>query len=73
MAGELFAAKKLPSVAATATAVQQYQQQNISNNNTVQGCNWQGLYPTIRERYTHTHRMEPSHTLLVVYHTTTVY
>ncbi|KAK2818223.1 hypothetical protein Q7C36_022156 [Tachysurus vachellii] len=50
MAGELFAAKKLPSVAATATAVQQYQQQNISNNNTVQGCNWQGLYPTIRER-----------------------
>lgn len=37
------------------TAVQQYQQQNISNNNTIQGCNWQGLYPTIRERYQTAH------------------
>ncbi|XDV15649.1 hypothetical protein PO909_015686 [Leuciscus waleckii] len=48
MAAELFPAKKLPAV--TANAVQQYHQQNVSNNNTIQGCNWQGLYPTIRER-----------------------
>lgn len=63
MAADLYAAKKLPSV--TATAVQQYQQQNISNNNTVQGCNWQGLYPTIRERYTHTRSPIVSHTTAV--------
>lgn len=44
MAAELFPARKL-------STVQQYQQQNLSNNNnTVQGCNWQGLYPSIRER-----------------------
>ncbi len=49
MAADLFPAKKLPTVAPT--AVQQYQQQNISNNNTIQGCNWQGLYPSIRERW----------------------
>lgn len=48
MAGELYPATKLPPVSAMAT--QHYQQQNISNNNTVQGCNWQGIYPSIRER-----------------------
>ena len=46
MAAEIFPAKK-----STATAtVQQYQQQNLNNNNTIQSSNWQGLYPTIRER-----------------------
>ena len=53
MAAELFPTKK-PAPVSTQTsgsAVQQYQQQNISNNNTIQGCNWQGLYPSIRERY----------------------
>lgn len=48
MAAELFPTKKL----VPAASVQQYQQQNITNNNTsVTGCNWQGLYPTIRERW----------------------
>ncbi|KAG5855598.1 hypothetical protein ANANG_G00050760 [Anguilla anguilla] len=51
MAAEIFPTKK-PATAASAstTTVQQYQQQNLNNNNTIQGCNWQGLYPTIRER-----------------------
>ncbi|XP_064173754.1 BTB/POZ domain-containing protein 3 isoform X1 [Anguilla rostrata] len=46
MAAEVFPAKK-PSAT---TTVQQYQQQNLNNNNTIQSSNWQGLYPTIRER-----------------------
>ncbi|XP_076144431.1 BTB/POZ domain-containing protein 3a [Alosa pseudoharengus] len=53
MAAELYPSTKKPAPASSqpsTTAVQQYQQQNISNNNTIQGCNWQGLYPTIRER-----------------------
>lgn len=54
MAAELFPTKKLVSSAsASSTSIQQYQQQNVTNNNTTtaQGCcNWQGLYPTIRER-----------------------
>ncbi|KAG9339047.1 hypothetical protein JZ751_024242 [Albula glossodonta] len=47
MAAEIFPTKK---PATTTNTVQQYQQQNLNNNNTIQGCNWQGLYPTIRER-----------------------
>ncbi|KAJ8331998.1 hypothetical protein SKAU_G00430220 [Synaphobranchus kaupii] len=50
MAAEVFPAKKPAATATGATTVQQYQQQNLNNNNTIQGCNWQGLYPTIRER-----------------------
>lgn len=46
MAAEIFPTKKPVSVA----TVQQYQQQNLNNNNTIQCCNWQGLYSTIRER-----------------------
>lgn len=45
MAAELFPTKNLVSSSI------QNQQQNVSNNNTAQGCcSWQGLYPTIRER-----------------------
>ncbi|KAJ8250187.1 hypothetical protein COCON_G00221090 [Conger conger] len=46
MAAEIFPAKK----SSATTTVQQYQQQNLNNNNTIQSSNWQGLYPTIRER-----------------------
>lgn len=45
MAGDIFSTKKTSS----ASTVQRYQQQNL-NNNTIQCCNWQGLYSTIRER-----------------------
>lgn len=51
MAAELFPTKKL--VPSSTTSIQQYQQQNLTNNNTTAAhgcCNWQGLYPTIRER-----------------------
>lgn len=55
MAAELFPTKKLvPSASASSTSVQQYQQQNVTNNSSssAQGCcNWQGLFPTIRERW----------------------
>lgn len=47
MAADIFPTKK----PASTTTVQQYQQQNLNNNNTIQNCNWQGLYSTIRERY----------------------
>ncbi|XP_010780284.1 BTB/POZ domain-containing protein 3-like [Notothenia coriiceps] len=61
MAAELYPTKKLvPSTSASSTAtsssssssIQQYQQQNQTNNNSSNQscCNWQGLYPTIRER-----------------------
>ncbi|KAF1394523.1 hypothetical protein PFLUV_G00001200 [Perca fluviatilis] len=62
MAAELYPAKKLvPSASASSTSSSsiqdQYQQQNLANNNShsaaaaTQGCcNWQGLYPTLRER-----------------------
>lgn len=56
MAAELFPTKKLvPSASASSTSLQQYQQQNATNNNITTAaakgcCNWQGLYPTIRER-----------------------
>lgn len=46
MSGDIFPTKK----PASTTTVQQYQQQNLNNNNTIQNCNWQGLYSTIRER-----------------------
>lgn len=46
MAAELFPTKKLVPSA----SIQQYQNQNLTNNNTQGCCNWQGLYPTIRER-----------------------
>ncbi|XP_013887376.1 BTB/POZ domain-containing protein 3, partial [Austrofundulus limnaeus] len=46
MAAELFPTKKLVSA-----SIQNQNRQNLSNNNTAQGCfSWQGLYPTIRER-----------------------
>ncbi|KAJ3610618.1 hypothetical protein NHX12_022710 [Muraenolepis orangiensis] len=38
------------TITTTTTMVHPYQQQNLNNNNTVQNCNWQGLYSTIRER-----------------------
>lgn len=47
MAADIFPTKK-PVTSAT---VQHYQQQNLNNNNTIQNCNWQGLYSTIRERW----------------------
>ncbi|XP_048698555.1 BTB/POZ domain-containing protein 3 isoform X2 [Caretta caretta] len=49
MAADIFPRKK-PANPNT-TAVQQYHQQNLNNNNTIPAPNWQGLYPTIRERY----------------------
>ncbi|NXR21779.1 BTBD3 protein, partial [Cinclus mexicanus] len=48
MAADIFPRKK-PATTNT-TAVQQYHQQNLNNNNTIPAPNWQGLYPTIRER-----------------------
>lgn len=65
MAAELFPTKKLvPSASASSTtSIQQYQHQNLTNNNTTtaQGCcNWQGLFPTIRERSVWTPRAPDS-------------
>uniref|UniRef100_A0A8C0DVM0 BTB domain-containing protein n=1 Tax=Balaenoptera musculus TaxID=9771 RepID=A0A8C0DVM0_BALMU len=34
----------------SSTTVHQYHQQNLSNHNLIPAPNWQGLYPTIRER-----------------------
>ena len=34
----------------SSTSVHQYHQQNLSNHNLIPAPNWQGLYPTIRER-----------------------
>lgn len=48
MAADIFPRKK-PANSNT-TALQQYHQQNINNNNIIPAPNWQGLYPTIRER-----------------------
>jgi len=50
MAAELFPTKTPVTCASASTSVQQYQQQNLNNNNTIHSFNWQGLYPTIRER-----------------------
>ncbi|XP_041106802.1 BTB/POZ domain-containing protein 3-like isoform X1 [Polyodon spathula] len=47
MAAEIFPTKKPTST----TTVQNYHQQNLNNNNAIPATNWQGLYPTIRERY----------------------
>ncbi|XP_044909814.1 BTB/POZ domain-containing protein 3 isoform X2 [Felis catus] len=49
MAADIFPRKKPAS--SSSTTVQQYHQQNLSNNNLIPAPNWQGLYPTIRERY----------------------
>ncbi|XP_075420120.1 BTB/POZ domain-containing protein 3 isoform X3 [Tenrec ecaudatus] len=49
MAADIFPRKK-PASTGTTTAPQ-YHQQNLSNNNLIPAPNWQGLYPTIRERY----------------------
>lgn len=48
MAADIFPRKKPANT--NTTAVQQYHQQNLNNNNTIPAPNWQGLYPTIRER-----------------------
>ncbi|XP_077605228.1 BTB/POZ domain-containing protein 3-like [Crocuta crocuta] len=48
MAADIFPRKKPAS--SSSTTVQQYHQQNLSNNNLIPAPNWQGLYPTIRER-----------------------
>ncbi|KAJ8002184.1 hypothetical protein DPEC_G00177190 [Dallia pectoralis] len=51
MAAELFPNKKLAATSSTSTTDHEYQQQSLNNNNTNHHrCNWQGLYPTIRER-----------------------
>ncbi|XP_074174402.1 BTB/POZ domain-containing protein 3 isoform X4 [Rhinolophus sinicus] len=49
MAADIFPRKKAAN--SSSTTVQQYHQQNLSNNNLIPAPNWQGLYPTIRERY----------------------
>ncbi|XP_032715081.1 BTB/POZ domain-containing protein 3 isoform X2 [Lontra canadensis] len=49
MAADIFPRKKPAN--SSSTTVQQYHQQNLSNNNLIPAPNWQGLYPTIRERY----------------------
>ncbi|XP_045836764.1 BTB/POZ domain-containing protein 3 isoform X2 [Meles meles] len=49
MAADIFPRKKPAN--SGSTTVQQYHQQNLSNNNLIPAPNWQGLYPTIRERY----------------------
>ncbi|MGH0139116.1 UNVERIFIED_CONTAM: hypothetical protein FKN15_030459, partial [Acipenser sinensis] len=46
MAAEIFPTRKPTST----TTVQNYHQQNLNNNNAIPAPNWQGLYPTIRER-----------------------
>ncbi|XP_005657722.1 BTB/POZ domain-containing protein 3 isoform X1 [Phacochoerus africanus] len=48
MAADIFPRKKPAN--SSSTTVQQYHQQNLSNNNLIPAPNWQGLYPTIRER-----------------------
>nr|XP_007958404.1 BTB/POZ domain-containing protein 3 isoform X1 [Chlorocebus sabaeus] len=48
MAADIFPRKKPAN--SSSTSVQQYHQQNLSNNNLIPAPNWQGLYPTIRER-----------------------
>uniref|UniRef100_A0A8D3BHE2 BTB domain-containing protein n=1 Tax=Scophthalmus maximus TaxID=52904 RepID=A0A8D3BHE2_SCOMX len=60
MAGELFPtttlvppASSTSSSTSSTSSTQQYQRQNLNNNNTSAArgcCNWQGLYPTLRER-----------------------
>ncbi|XP_078412581.1 BTB/POZ domain-containing protein 3 isoform X1 [Cetorhinus maximus] len=48
MAAEIYSSKKAPG---PSTSAHSYQQSLHNNNNTIQSTtNWQGLYPTIRER-----------------------
>ncbi|XP_036040806.1 BTB/POZ domain-containing protein 3 isoform X2 [Onychomys torridus] len=49
MAADIFPRKKPAS--SSSTTVQQHHQHNLCNNNLIPAPNWQGLYPTIRERY----------------------